>query len=541
MFAIDPYDSGGALSPEQATFDVTYYDLSVRVDPSDSSIVGTLAADLLFVHPSSVATLDLDPILEITGVELSDENGSSPADFERDGGRVRISLRDTRQSGERARVTVSYGGKPHPARRAPWDGGFTWSETPSGSPWIATSCQGEGADIWWPVKDHVSDEPDSMRIRVTVPAGLVAASNGRLEDTTVEADGWQTYKWFVSTPINTYNVALNIAPYEVIEGSLVSVAGDEFPVVFYVLPEHAEQGRALFPEILDHLRFFEEMLGPYPFRADKYGVAETPFLGMEHQSIIAYGANFDNGAMTAGRDWGFDALHHHELSHEWWGNMVTNADWSDMWLHEGFGSYMQALYMERLEGKAGYHAYMASIRRNITNERPVAPAAPVTADGIYGGDIYFKGAWILHSLRYLIGDEAFFQLLRRMSYPTKAMELVTDGGQCRFVTTEDFIRLAEEIADTNLRWFFDAYLRSAETPRLVETKVEGGIALSWQVPDQKPFPMPVPVVITSDTVSSMASSMAPDTVRVVVSAEAVAISVPAGSRADVDPDDWVLR
>jgi len=182
-----------------------------------------------------------------------------------------------------------------------------------------------GADVWWPNKDHVSDKPDSMTIRITVPEPLVVASNGRLEQVEEHGDGTRTYHWFVSTPISNYNVALNIAPYVVIQEEYESVTGETFPVMFYVLPESLEDGRALMPEILAHLRWFEETLGPYPFRADKYGVAQTPYLGMEHQSIIAYGANFDNGAMTGGVDWGFDALHHHELSHEWWGNLVTNS------------------------------------------------------------------------------------------------------------------------------------------------------------------------------------------------------------------------
>ncbi|MFQ5571156.1 MAG: M1 family metallopeptidase, partial [Rhodothermales bacterium] len=388
----DPYDSGGPLLPEQAAYDVTFYDLALRVQPSDSTIRGTLTATARIVSPTAWFVLDLDPLLDVASVAAVAETGADEAlSFERRGGRIWAAFPYMKQPGEVVSVRVKYGGRPRIAPNPPWDGGFTWAETPSGAPWIATSCQGEGADVWWPVKDHVSDKPDSMALHITVPQPLVVATNGMIQRAEVQSDGTSTAHWFVSTPISTYNIALNIAPYRVIEETFESVAGDSFPVMFWVLREDYEKGRQLFPEILDHLRFYEETLGPYPFRADKYGVAQTPHLGMEHQTVIAYGANFDNGSMTGGRDWGFDALHHHELAHEWWGNLVTNADWSDMWLHEGFGTYMQALYAESLHGDSTYHAYMENMRRGIANRIPVAPRGTRSAAQIYGGDIYSKG------------------------------------------------------------------------------------------------------------------------------------------------------
>src|SRR5690606_14183536 len=250
------------------------------------------------------------------------DGGERELAWRREGGRIWIEMGSPRPAGSQASVTVAYEGNPRVAPQAPWDGGFVWAETESGQPWIATAVQGEGPDVWWPAKDHVSDKPDSVSLRIRVPEPLVVATNGEPREVESHGDGTRTFHYFVSTPISAYNIALNIAPYVRIEGTLESVDGEAFPVTFFALPEDEERARAFFPEVLDHLRFYEELLGPYPFRADGYKVAQTPHLGMEHQTVIAYGAAFDNGAMTGGRDWGFDALHHHELAHEWWGNLV---------------------------------------------------------------------------------------------------------------------------------------------------------------------------------------------------------------------------
>lgn len=528
---VDPYDSGGPLMPEQAAYDVTYYALDLAVEPSDSTIRGTLTTVATVTSPLSAFVLDLDPRLEVTATRVAGAEGALEAlPFRRVGGKLWVDLPVTRQPGASITVAVDYGGRPRVAPNPPWDGGFTWARTADGAPWIATSCQGEGADLWWPVKDHVSDEPDSMGIRVSVPAPLVVATNGRLRGMT-EENGRRVYDWFVSTPINTYAVALNIAPYRTVERAYESVTGEPIPVSFYVLPEDYERGVAFMPEIVDHLRFYEELLGPYPFRADKYGVAQTPHLGMEHQTIIAYGARFDDTAMT-GFDPGFDALHHHELAHEWWGNLVTNADWKDMWIHEGFGTYMQALYAERIGGPEGYHRYMSEIRGQIRNEKPVAPREVQSSQEIYfasGGDIYMKGAWVLHTLRHLIGDEAFFQSLRRMTYPGEALESVTDGRQCRFVSTDDFVHVVEEVTGEEMDWFFELYVRQPELPRLFAERSGGALELSWRVPGGLTFPMPVEVRVGGDLR------------RVEMSGGRARVEVPQGVDVVVDPADWILK
>jgi aminopeptidase N len=525
----DPYDSGGPLMPEQAAYDVSYYDLELRVNPADSTIQGVATITTQVVAPIDQLVLDLDPRLAIQKVEAAGPGESTSLGFERRGGKVWISLPTKRKRGDSLAVRIAYGGRPRVAPRPPWDGGFTWARTSSGAPWIATSCFGEGADVWRPVKDHPSDEPDSTRLHVSVPEPLVVASNGRLEGVD-RTTGARTYHWFVSTPINNYNVALNIAPYETLETSLKSVAGETFPVIFWVLPEHVAEGRRFLPEILDQLRFYERTLGPYPFRADKYGVAETPFLGMEHQTIIAYGAGFDRGAMTGGVDWGFDALHQHELSHEWWGNLVTNADFKDLWLHEGFGTYMQPLYLETLQGRRAYHAYLNSMLGGLENRMAVAPRESKTADQIYATrDIYTKGAWVLHTLRYLIGDEAFRTALRRMAYPRPELEAITDGRQTRFASTEDFLQIAEDVSGMELDWFFEVYLRRPELPELLVTRTRDGLALRWNVPGALPFPMPVPVTIGKRVR------------RVEMPNGSATLQLDSGADVVVDPDNWVLK
>ena len=526
---VGPYDSGGPLMAEQAAYDVTYYDLRLSVSPSDSTIEGSVTVHARAGSPLESLVVDLVPDLAVRKVEDRSSNRRTPLAFERRGGKLWIDLGRTYQPGESAVVSIGYGGRPRIARRPPWDGGFTWARTSSGAPWIATSCQGEGADIWWPVKDHVSDEPDSMSIRVTVPESLVVASNGRLRSVESANEGSATYHWFVSTPINTYTVALNIAPYRVIERQFESVDGTPFPIQFYVLPEDYEKGMAFMDEVVRHLEFYERRLGPYPFRIDKYGVAQTPHLGMEHQSIIAYGANFSNTAMTPQFDFGFDKLHHHELSHEWWGNLVTNADWKDLWIHEGFGTYMQALYAEELNGENGYLHYLSAIRPMIGNENAVAPYESMAVDDMGDRDVYFKGAWVLHTLRYLIGEQALNTALRRMAYPSRELETVTDGGQCRFVSTEDFIRVVEDVADRDLAWFFDVYIRQPDLPELIVERSGPRLSLAWASPGDLPFPMPVEVsfsgkTVTVDMAKGSAELQIPDTVF-----------------AGVDPKMWILK
>ena len=518
-------DSGGALLPEQAAFDVQHYDLTLAVDPELRRIEGSLTMTARAVEDLDVAVLHLDPHLAVQGVRFED----AVLDFAHENGLVRADLPGVVAAGDELRVTVDYGGTPREAPRPPWEGGFTWSTTADGRPWIATSCQGEGADLWWPCKDHPSDKAESMDLRITVPEDLVCASNGVLLDQST-ADGKTTWHWQVRSPIANYTVALNIAPYEKLEADYTSVAGTPLPVQFYVRPESAEQARAILPEFVDHLRFFEETLGPYPFRAEKYGIAETPHLGMEHQTIIAYGNEFQ------GSKFGYDWLHHHELSHEWWANLVTCRDWKDMWIHEGFGTYMQALYLEEKLGAEAYREEMADKRAQIRNVKPVAPREVQSSkeiyfapDGTHDNDIYFKGSWILHTLRWLLGDEDFFRFLRRMAYPSPALAQATDGSQVRFADTEEVLRMAEEVSGRELDWFFEIYLRQPELPRLELEQLPDALHLRWSTPGDLPFPMPIPVRVGSQTL------------RLAVPEEGTSMPLDGTEVVLIDPEQRVLK
>lgn len=506
--------SGRPIPPEQSCYDVKHYDLQIRVDPATQSIQGEVTITFKLLRDSDGVELDLDSRLVVSAVTTGwiaiDHDDHGPARFTHVQGVLRVSAPETFQRHVTHpetlfTVSVRYGGQPREAPRPPWDGGFVWSRTKGGAPWVATCNQMQGADLWWPCKDQPDDEANSADITVSVPKPLVCVSNGKLLSVDDDADGSRRFHWRVSTPINTYGIALNIAPYETITRDYTSVAGDTFPVTYWVLPENLEKGKILFEDILRQMAFFESVFGPYPFRADKYGVAETPHLGMEHQTIIAYGNNYKMDRW--GEDRGYDELHLHEFAHEWWANLVTCANWNDFWIHESFASYAQALYAEHVGGEKAYFTEMREQMRFV-NQAAIAPRAKKSTAEMYfgdqpgspGGDIYAKGAWVLHTLRWLLGDEPFFRALRRMAYPDPAKEKTTDGSACRFATTDEILRIAEETSGVELDWFFEVYLRQPALPELTARLQGEELRLEWRSPTGQPFPMPVEVQLGSESV-----------------------------------------
>ncbi|MFB6274394.1 MAG: M1 family aminopeptidase [Salinibacter sp.] len=519
-------DSGGVLPPEQAAYDVTHYDLEVSIIPPRKRIEGTVTVHAVVEKRLKRLVLNLDRRLSVSKAwTMGQPAASHPVERRNDRNEVWIDLAEARAPGDTLHVAVSYEGTPRTAPRAPWEGGFSWSTTPSGDPWIATSCQTEGADLWWPVKDHPSDEPDSMDLSFTVPDSLTAASNGVLRGVERRSDTTRTFHWHVSVPINAYNVTLNAAPYATLDTTYTSTSGASVPVSAYVLPSDSARAARALPDFLQQVRFLEETLGPYPPRADKYGFAQTPFLGMEHQSLIAYGHDFTTGGV--GYEASYDALHFHELAHEWYGNLVTVRDWKDFWLHEGPATYLEALYTEHLEGDSAYHAHTDYFRREMSGGTPIAYREPTTAEDIYHRDVYYRGALTLHTLRYVAGEEALRTLLRRFVYPE---ETSSEGAvPFRNVATDDFIRMAEEVSDRSLDAFFQVYLYQSALPVLKTQRSDGTLQLRWRKTGDTTFEVPVPVRIDGRTK------------RVAMDDGTGSIEVPEGAAVEVDPKGWILR
>lgn len=501
---VRPTDTGGPLMFEQAVYDVQFYVVRLKVDPAKKFIAGSSTMNAKIVIPTNVVVLDLDTPYTISRVYFNPTiYDVKDLKYERRGSKIWVWFPMTKQVGEDISVIVDYSGLPRVAPRAPWVGGIMWEKTPSGADWISVALQNDGADLLFPCKDHPSDKPAAAEMHITVPDPLVAVGPGKLWGTKKNADNTTTYTWQMRNPISNYSIVFNAAPYRLIEDSVKSITGETIPIKFYILTENFEKGAKLIEETKKYNAFFEKYLGPYPFRSEKLGIVETPHLGMEHSTAIAYGNKY------AFAPDGFDWLMFHEYGHEWWANLVTASDWRDFWIHEGFQSFMDTLWVEETKGKEAYFTAMKNRQRGFKNKQPVAPREAKIAYQVYmsepdyivsDGDIYGKGAYFLHTLRYLIGDEKFFKALRHMAYPTKQMETYTDGRQERLVNTDDFLTIAEADSGMELDWLFEMYLRQPKLPKLITAITVNGTApkvltLQWETPNNMPFPMPVDVEI----------------------------------------------
>jgi aminopeptidase N len=488
--ALTPFtvQSGLARAPEQEAVVFEHADLRFRIDPARRYIDGDATLTFRATRPLQKLVVDLDrnyaiASIAVDGHELAAGTWSNPE------GRMTVNLPATLAQGAAVDLRIRYGGKPHVAARAPWDGGFVWSKAPTGEPWVASAIEGEGCDLLWPCIDHPEGEPLLVDSAITVPAPLVAAGNG-IALGMEEHDGWRTYKWRARSP-DTYAIAINVGPYELLSADYKSRYGNTIPLRFWYLKGNEAKARKLFTEFPKLLEFFEGTIGPYPFGDEKMGVVETPHLGMEHQTINAYG----NGYQPT--EFGFDWLLQHEFAHEWFGNQVTNADWDHMWIHEGFGSYMQPLYLQWLHGDREYDAWLLDQRRALQNDVPLVSGKSMTEEAVYnddtgpGHDIYYKGSLLLHTLRYLIGDQAFFDATRQLVYGTTDPR--PGNFQPRYGTSRDFIDAVNAATGRDYGWFFDVYLFSAPLPELVATRDATGLSLRWKVAGDKPFPMPLQV------------------------------------------------
>jgi aminopeptidase N len=485
--------SGAPRSSEQTRTRIDAVLLKLRIDPKRKQIDGDATLTLRVDAATDVVVLDLDRNFAIADVAL-DGAPLDPARWQNPDGRLRVSLPRPAVVGTPFALRIRYAGSPRQAEHAPWDGGFVWSKAPSGEPWVATAVQGEGCDLFWPCIDHPLHEPALVEQHISVPAPLVAVGNG-VDLGMTESNGWRTYRWRSAQP-NTYAVAVNVGPYGHLQGEYRSRFGNTIPMHFWYLRDREEKAKQLFAEFPRMLDFFEQVIGPYPFAAEKMGVVETPHLGMEHQTINAYGNEYRPD------EWGFDWLLQHEFAHEWFGNQLTNSDWDDMWLHEGFGAYMQPLYSQWLHGDMAYLARMYEERKGVRNQFPVVSGRSQCEHLVYhqdhgpGGDIYVKGALILHTLRALVGDAAFFEATRRLVYGRPDPK--PGNFKPRNATTRDFLADVNAASGRDLGWFFDVYLFQAALPELVETRDDSGLTLRWKVAGDKPFPMPVEVRVNGE-------------------------------------------
>jgi aminopeptidase N len=483
-------DSGTPMPAEQKRVHFDHAELHIAVDPAHQRIDATATLTFTARESSNALVLDLDRNLPISAIEVDGKPVTS-SQWSNPEGRLRIQLPHALSTGEHVAATVHYAGQPHVAKRAPWDGGFVWSHTKDGQPWVGSAVEGEGCDLFWPCVDQPDGKPDLVDLYVTVPKPLVAPGNGVLIGITEEGDK-RTYHWRAKHP-TTYAVSINVGPYKELTGEYHSRYGNVIPLQYWYLPGEDEQARKLFAEFPKMLAFNEAMIGPYPFGDEKMGVVETPYLGMEHQTINAYGNHY---AKDGG---GFDWLLQHEFAHEWFGNQITNANWNDMWLHEGFATYMQPLYSQMFNGDMGYYAWLNKIRLTLRNRYPIVSDSSKTEEQVYedqtgpGLDIYNKGALMLHSLRGLIGDQAFFQSLRELVYGRPDPK--PGNFAPHYATSHDFVDIVSKVTGHDMSWFFNVYLYQAALPALEQQQQGDTLTLRWRTPHDLPFPMPVEVQV----------------------------------------------
>ncbi|MDB5119573.1 MAG: peptidase [Sphingobacteriales bacterium] len=472
----------GNLTDYRTCYDIKYYHLDIKTDIVNQSVSGSNLFRFMATANFKTLQFDLFENLKIEKVVYKNQNLA----FKRKYNAVFIDFPEFIIKGALEEFTVFYSGKPAIAVNAPWDGGFIYSKDAAGKPWLTVACQGFGASSWWPNKDHQSDEVDSMQISVSVPKGLTDVSNGRLRSVENTDTAYTKYNWFVSYPINNYSVTLNIGDYAHFSDMYTPSSGtDTLSLDYYVLRENLAKAKPYFTaEVKPMLNCFEHWFGKYPFYRDGYKLIETPYLGMEHQSAVAYGNKFRMG--YAGRDLSgtglgltWDYLIVHESGHEWFGNNITSKDIADMWIHEGFTTYSEGLYVECKNGKDAGTKYLNGLRKNIANDKPIIGPYNVNTEG--SKDMYFKGANMLLTIRSVINDDnLWLDILRGLN---------NEFG-LKTTTTEEVVNYINNRSGKDLTSIFNQYLRHSNIP-LLEYKYisQHKIAYRW-VTNEKNFSMP---------------------------------------------------
>ena len=446
----------GSVTPERAWWDLNYYHLDIVVNPKTRSIKGKNTIHYTILTSYQTFQIDLQPPMKLTkaiqdGKEL---------EVLSDGNAHFIKLKKAQNKiGSIEEIEIFYEGKPREAINAPWDGGISWKKDSNGIDFIASSCQGLGASVWWPNKDHMYDEVDSMKISVNVPKHLMNISNGRLQSIDQEGDETTTYNWVVTNPINNYGVNINIGDYvhfsEVYEGEKGLLDMD-----YYVLRDHLGKAIVHFTDAPKMMKAFEHWFGPYPFYEDSFKLVEVPYLGMEHQSSVTYGNQFKKGYLGADLSrtgWGlkFDFIIIHESGHEWFANNITYKDAADMWIHEGFTAYSENLFLDYYYGTKAASEYVIGTRSNIRNDKPIIGVYNVNSEG--SSDMYYKGANMLHTLRQLIKDDDKWR---------KILRGLNTEFHHKTVTTKQIETYISDRSGLNLAAFFDQYLRDTRIPTL---------------------------------------------------------------------------
>lgn len=457
----------GTLSPLRSCYDVLFYDLDIRVDIDKKFISGSNTIKFLAKNDFQKLQFDLFENMKIEKIEFNNsanEEHGKELKYTRQFNAVFVEFPDTIKKESVRFLKIYYSGNPQSAKHAPWDGGFSWDKDKEGNPWVGVSCQGTGASLWWPCKDHQSDEPEEMLIRVTVPPGLSDVSNGRLKQKTTLPDGWTKFEWFVSYPINNYDVTLNIANYQSFSDTYFNPAfKDTLTLDYFVLPVNFEKAKIQFEQVKPMLDCYYKFFGEYPFVRDGYKLVEAPYLGMEHQSCVAYGNKYKNGYLgmdMSGTGYKFDYIIIHESAHEWWGNSITTNDIADMWIHEGFTTYSEALYIECLYGYDTYLEYINSEKKKVQNDEPLIGRYDLNSEG--SGDMYPKGALLIHTIRSIIGDDKkFFEIIKGIQ-TTFQYQTINSNDIERYITTKSGI---------DFSIIFQLYLRNTIIPKL-SVKIE---------------------------------------------------------------------
>ncbi len=498
MFLVAQFDRQdtlrGSVTPERAWWDLTYYHLDIEVDPAERTIEGRNTVQYRVLEPGKRMQVDLQPPMALRGAV---QNGQ-PLEYNRDGNVYYIQMPQSLKAGQVYELELEYGGKPRVAVRAPWDGGLSWDEDENGNPFVATSCQGEGASLWWPCKDHMYDEPDSMLISVRVPDSLIEVSNGKLRSVEKDNDGTHTFHWYVDNPINNYGVNVNIGDYVHWSETYKGEKGN-LDCNYYVLRGNLDKAKTQFKQVPMMLEAFEHWFGPYPFYEDGFKLVEVPYLGMEHQSSVTYGNKYQNGYLgmdLSGTGWGqkFDFIIIHEAGHEWFANNITYKDIADMWVHEGFTAYSENLYLDYHYGSEASADYVIGTRKAIMNDRPVIGDYNVNHSG--SSDMYYKGANMLHTIRTLLGDdEKWRSILRGLN----------KDFYHQTVTTKQIEDYLIEKSGLDLQPVFDQYLRDTRIPVLACKWEKGKLSYRWEQTIAG-FDMPVtllhkgePVALKPDT------------------------------------------